>query len=380
MTLKGQISPGFEAVSEAFLEGFASGREVGGALAVYQAGEPLIDIWAGQTDRRKSVDWQADTLVCCFSISKAITALVVAQAVDEGLIDLDKAVSHYWPEYQGYGKEHTTVRHLFAHQAGLPGLKQPLVKDDLYDWHGFCATLAAAEPWWQPGSAHGYHARTFGFLLGEVLRRATGQTVAERLRQKVTGPLACEFYFELSDEQMGRCADMIPAKIKPGAQAHWSDAMKAMAADFTNPETVTGAAFQNPVMGPGYMNTDAFRQALIPAVNGHGTARALAEIMSKLPSLLSKEMLAEVATTQAHGPDEVLKSVTRFGLGFMLDEAQSPIGWPGCMGHAGAGGSIAFYDPASEIGFAYVMNQMQDGVVTGGTTALECIEVLRGLL
>ena len=109
-------------------------------------------------------------------------------------------------------------------------------------------------------------------------------------------------------------------------------------------------------------------------------ARALAGIMSKLPTLLSKEMLQEVATTQAHGPDEVLKSVTRFGLGFMLYEAQSPIGWPGCMGHAGAGGSIAFYDPASEIGFAYVMNQMQDGVVTGGTTALECIEVLRGLL
>ena len=156
--------------------------------------------------------------------------------------------------------------------------------------------------------------------------------------------------------------------------------MQRMAADFMDTSTVTGATFQNPSMRPGYMNTTEFRQAVIPALNGHATSRGIASLFSKLPHLLSKELLQEAAQTQAVGPDQAIKSRTRFGLGFMLYEDESPIGWQGCMGHAGAGGSVAFYDPDREVSFAFVMNQMQEGVVTGGTTALNCVEALHSVV
>ena len=261
----------------------------------------------------------------------------------------------------------------------MPGLHAPVERTLFFDWDVSCTALAAESPWWEPGTRHGYHARTFGFLLGEVLRRATGVTIDEWLRSEIAGPLGADFHFGLDAAAQTRCGEMIPAKVSAGPR-ELPPAMQRMIKDFTNPQTPTGAAFQNPVMRPGYMNKEDFRQAVIPAVNGHGNARSVATILAGIPKLIANDMLTEAVRTQAHGPDEVLKSTTRFGLGLMLYEEESPIGWPGCVGHAGAGGSIGFYDPVSDTAFAFVMNQMQEGVVTGGTTATACIAALHEAL
>ena len=378
-TLQGFAKPGFETLRAAFQEGFASGRELGASLTMIRSGEVVVDLCGGYANRRKTADWLPETLVCCFSISKAISALCLLRAVDAGYLDLDVPVAHYWPEFAQNGKEKVTVRQVMSHQAGVPGFHEPVDRELYFDWAATCEKLAAEKPWWEPGTAHGYHARTLGFLFGELLRRTSGKTIDVWLSE-MASPDNLDVYFGLEQADLDRCADMLAAKIRPGEEKNWSEAMQRMAADFMDTSTVTGATFQNPSMRPGYMNTTEFRQAVIPALNGHATSRGIASLFSKLPHLLSKKLLQEAAQTQAVGPDQAIKSRTRFGLGFMLYEDESPIGWPGCMGHAGAGGSVAFYDPDREVSFAFVMNQMQEGVVTGGTTALNCVKALHSIV
>lgn len=376
----GDCLPQFEMVAAAFEEGFVSGRDVGAAVAVWREGSWVVDLWAGHADRRRSRPWVEDTLACFFSVSKAITATCVLQAADRGLLDLQAPVASYWPEFAQAGKHSVTVAQVLAHQAGLPGLHEPVDRELLYDWHGMCARLAAESPWWPPGSQHGYHARTFGFLAGEALRRATGRCVGDWLAEEIAMPLDLDVYIGLSAEQQARCAEMLPARVNPGEQKSWPPAMQRMLEDFTNTDTPTGAAFQNPSLKPGYMNSAAFRAAELPALNGHGTARDVARLLGQVPQLLSAQTLQLATQTHSQGPDAVLKSSTRFGLGYMLFDEESPIGWPGCFGHAGAGGSVAFCDPERNVGFAFVMNQMQEGVVTGGTSATACVEALRSCL
>ena len=173
---------------------------------------------------------------------------------------------------------------------------------------------------------------------------------------------------------------MLPARLKPGEQKKLSPAMQSMLKDFTDKQTPTGAAFQNPSLGPGYMNSEKFRAAQLPAMNGHGTARDVARLMAEVPNLLSEILFQKAVATVSRGPDRVLKARTHFGLGYMLYEEESPIGWPGCFGHAGAGGSVAFCDPQKKLGFAFVMNQMEQGVVSGGTTATACVQALQECL
>ena len=378
--ISGYCATSFKGVEGAFAEGFASGREVGAALAVWHDGKLAVDLWAGHKDRKRTLPWQQDTLVCCFSVSKAITATCLLQAVDQGLVDLHAPVAQYWPEYACAGKQDTKVRQLLCHQAGLPGLRSAVDKSLLFDWDGMCAALAAETPWWPVGSAHGYHARTFGFLVGEVLRRASGLSVGQWLAQHIAAPQQMDVHIGLGAVDHARCADMIPARVKPGEQNNWPPAMRRMLQDFTNRDTPTGAAFQNPSLGPGYMNSAEFRSAELPALNGHGTARDLARLMAQIPALLSSETFRAALSSHSRGEDQVLKSRTHFGLGYMLYEDESPIGWPGCFGHAGAGGSIAFCDPERGVGFAFVMNQMQEGVVTGGTSATACANALQACL
>ncbi len=377
--LQGIVQAGFEQIEAVFSDGFNQGREVGAALTVLREGEVLIDLVGGHTNRARSALWQPDTLVCCFSISKAISSMCVLRAVDAGHLALDALVTRYWPEFGQVGKGEVTVRDLLSHQAGVPGFHEPVDREFYYRWDEVCRRLAEESPWWPPGTAHGYHARTLGFLLGELLHRASGRTIDKWLRD-MAEQVSADLHFGLSTPDQARCADMLPAKVRPGDTQNWSQAMRRMAADFGDPSTVTGATFQNPAMRAGYMNTPEFRSALIPAINGHGTSRGIATLFAALPQLLHAETLVEAGQTQVHGPDEVLKSKTRFGLGFMLYEEESPIGWPGCMGHAGAGGSVAFYDPKTKVAFAFVMNQMQEGVVTGGTTAQTCIDALKAAL
>jgi CubicO group peptidase (beta-lactamase class C family) len=312
-----------------------------------------------------------------FSVTKAMTAICVLQAVDRGLLALDAPVAEHWPEFAASGKANITLRHLLCHQAGLIGFHQPVPKDIYYQWDAMVAALAAESPWWEPGSRHGYHARTFGYLLGELLRRVSGRTVGEWFRQEIADPLGLDFSIGVPDSELGRCAQMLPARVRPGEEGERPEPMRRMMADFYDTSTPTGAAFQNPSLGPGYMNTDAFRRAQMPALNGHGTSRSVATLYANLPRLISSSLLKEATRTWSLGPDLVLKSVTRFGLGFQLHHEQAPIGvCPGSFGHAGAGGSLAFYDPECQIAFCFAMNQMQEGVVTGGTSAMKIAQAL----
>jgi CubicO group peptidase (beta-lactamase class C family) len=374
LELHGDVDARFSDVAETFLAGFDTGRDVGAALAVLVDGAMVADVWAGHVDRRRQHPWQRDTLCCLFSATKGVTALCLLQAVAEGRVALNDPVAAYWPEFGVHGKSDITVRHLLNHQAGMVGFHEPVDADLLYDWNATCEALAEERPWWPPGSKHGYHARTFGYLLGEVLRRGTGWLVGEWLERNVAGPLDLDLHIGLHARDLDRCAQMLPARVRAG-QNDVPESAGEMMRDFRDLSTPTGAAFQNPSLGPGYMNSTRFRAAEMPAANGHGTARGLATLYANVPRLLPAELLAEATTTESLGMDEVLKSVSHFGLGFMLHHPEAPIGIrPGTFGHAGAGGSMAFCDPGARLAFCFVMNQMQQGVVTGGMSAMRCAE------
>jgi len=356
-------------VKDVLLDAFESGREVGAAVAVIVDGHPVVDLWHGHVDRRRQRLWREDTLVCMFSVTKAMTAVCMLQALDRGLLELDTPVAAYWPEFRTNGKEPITLRHLLCHQAGLVGFHDPVDRDILYDWPRFVAGLERECPWWEPGSKHGYHARTFGFLLGEVLRRRSGISIGQWFRDEIAIPLGLDFAIGLRDADLPRCAQMIPARVRPGQSLDLSPSARQMMKDFNDPSTPTGAAFQNPAMGAGYMNSREFRQAEIPAANGHGTARAAAAMFDALAQHVSAETLGLATTTHSLGPDDVLRSLTHFGLGLMLHHDDAPLARHGCFGHAGAGGSIAFHDPELRLSFCFAMNQMEVGVISGGTTA-----------
>lgn len=366
----GHVDARFQPVAEAFLDGFEQGREAGAGLAVILDGTPVVDIWHGDADRRGTRPWQQDTLVCMHSVTKAMTAFTALLAVDRGLLPLDEPASGLWPEFAGAGKESVTLRHLLNHQAGVVGFHQPVDRDILYDWRRCIAALEGESPWWSPGTAHGYHARTFGYLVGELISRATGSSPGRWFHDQIAAPLGLDFYIGLPDEALERCADMLPARMRTGDESKLPAATRELMASMRDLSTPTGAAFQNPAMGAGYANSTQFRQAEIPAANGHGTPRSVARMYDQMASLLSRDLLAEATSTQSLGPDRVLKTTTHFGLGLMLHHQESPIGLrPGTYGHAGAGGSMGFHDPEARLSFCYAMNQMEMGVINGGVSA-----------
>ena len=375
LELNGDVDPVFSRVADVFLAGFAEGRDVGASLAVYLDGGPVVDLWAGHRDRRRTEHWERDTLCCLFSSSKGIVAICMLQAAAEGAVELDSPIADIWPEFAANGKDRITPRQVLDHQSGVIGFHRPVPAEILYDWSAMCSALAAEHPWWEPGSRHGYHARTFGFLLGEILRRSTGRSLRQWLDEKLAGPLDLDLHFGLENDDLHRCAHMLPARLKAGTPP--PESARALLDAMMDRSTTTGAAFQNPSLGPGYMNSEAYRRAEMPGMNGFGTARGLASLYSHLPELLPLPVLREATTTHSVGIDAVLRSFSRFGLGFMLFDERAPIGvCEGSFGHAGAGGSMAFYDPQRRLAFSYVMNQMQQGVVTGGTSAMACAKSL----
>ncbi len=374
LELQGDVDPAFTPVADAFLAGFSEGRDVGAALGVVVDGVLVTNLWAGHRDRRKTELWEEDTLCCLFSATKGITAICVLQALADGQLALDEKIAASWPEFDCHQKSGITLRQVLCHRAGLIGFHQPVEADLLYDWEAVSRALAEETPWWEPDSRHGYHARTFGFLLGEHLRRKTGQRPGTWLKRRLADPYDLDLHIGLEAGDLKRCAQMLPARVKAGESAV-PEAARAMMEAMRDRSTPTGAAFQNPSLGPGYMNTERYRTAELPAMNGHGTARDLARLYGMLPDLLPASLLSESTRVHSSGWDEVLLTHSEFGLGFMLHHEKAPIGVrPGSFGHAGAGGSMAFYDPAAKVGFCYVMNQMQQGVVTGGASAVACAE------
>lgn len=376
--VSGHCDPRFEAVREIFAANLESGADLGAGVAFTLDGEMVVDLWGGFLDLDHEAQWERDTLVNLYSTTKGMVAICVQQLVESGKLDVDAPVSDYWPEFAAEGKQDIPVRELLCHQAGLPAVRKPLEAPVLYDWDAFTAALAAERPWWKPGTQHGYHAITFGHLVGEVIRRVSGQSVGEYFRAHVAGPLDADFHIGLPDEEHARTSRLHGRLIggdPSAASADVPDALKNFMREMADPSTMTGGAFNNPRIPPDAVNTPEWRRAEIPAANGHGTARALARIYGALSRggeidgvrILESESIERAIAVQADGPDAVLGGMPmRFGLGFMLSSPIMPLS-PSTrsFGHPGAGGSVGMADPDARVGFGYTPNKMQMGLVGG---------------
>lgn len=363
--LNGTCDARFVAVREAFLDNFTTFGETGAALALVVDGTPVVDIWAGHRDRARTQPWTPDTIVNVYSTTKGMTAICANRLADQGKLDLDAPVAKYWPEFAQAGKEQLPVRYLLTHQAGLVALREFLPPEAVYQWDTMASALAAETPWWEPGTQHGYHALTYGWLVGEVIRRVTGQSVGRYFREAIAGPLGADFHIGLAEAEESRVSLLIPPP--PPTQ----EQMDLFAEILKDPSSMLAKAFINPPLPMEAHRTREWRAAEIPAANGQTNARALARIYGVLAAgggnnghtVLSPEAIVRASTRACGGSDAVLPLHTCFGLGFMLSTPTEKMGPnPETFGHGGMGGSMAFADPVAKVGFGYVINEMHAGL------------------
>jgi CubicO group peptidase (beta-lactamase class C family) len=359
-TVEGRCDPRFARVREVFTESFASGAETGSSVAVTVDGETLVDLWGGDADAAGTRPWQRDTIVNLYSTTKGLAALCAHLLVDRGELDLDAPVAQYWPEFAAAGKGAIRVRQLLCHQAGLAAIRRPFTTDEFYDWDVTTAALAAETPWWEPGTAHGYHALTFGHLVGEVVRRISGKRPGAFFRDEVAAPLGADLHIGLAASEDARVAEMIP----PSADA--LAAASSAVASGANLELVA-RVLGNPAVNPLDTRTRAWRGAEIPAANGHGNARSVARVYAALAcggeidgvTLLRPETIANASSVQTSGVDLVLQFPIHWGLGYIVNADKALYGPnPRSFGHTGYGGSFGFADPDARVSVGYAMNRM----------------------
>jgi CubicO group peptidase (beta-lactamase class C family) len=360
---QGVVEPGWEGVREAFETNLAGDVEVGAAVSVHHEGRKVVDLWGGSFDAARTQPYAADTLQLVFSTTKGVTAVMLAMLIDRGELDPDATVASYWPEFAAEGKGDITVAQLVSHQAGLVYTDAKLSIEDCLDWPTVTAALAAQKPLWEPGTKHGYHALTYGWLAGELIRRISGLTPGQMLAKEIAEPLGLELWIGLPEAEEHRVSPMIAA---PPPAPEVAQLMEMM----MGPDTMVGralsmnGAFNDLGGGEMSFNTRRVHAAEIPAANGIGTARALSRLYAATVAevdgirLVSPEVVQRASTTLTSGPDACLMLESTFGLGFMTTGPMTPMAGPGSFGHAGAGGSLAFGHQASGLGFAYVMNQM----------------------
>jgi CubicO group peptidase (beta-lactamase class C family) len=351
LEISGFAQPRFAAVKDAFAANFAEGLERGARFTLVEAGETVIDLWAGHADRALTRPFDERTLTAVFSTTKAIASLLVARLADAGQLSYGQPVAELWPEFAQAGKAAVTVGQALSHQAGLPGFPEPMDPQLWFDWEAICAKLAAMAPMWPPGSASGYHAITFGYIAGEIFRRVDGRSMGAALRQDLAEPFALDLWIGLPESEDGRVADLQRPNALP---------------QFGPPNPARTAAFLTPWASPGGRNQAEWRRAEIPSANGHATAEALARLMGALADggrldgrkILSPALIAEATRERIRGADLVLPFLMSWGAGFMRNETEAPWG-PGLatFGHSGWGGSCAFADPERRLGGAYVMNR-----------------------
>jgi CubicO group peptidase (beta-lactamase class C family) len=367
----GRCEPGFESLRRALADVMATGAEVGAALAVYVGKQPVVDLWAGYQDSARTRPWDEHTIVNLYSVGKAVTAVCALRLAEGGALDLDAPVSRYWPEFAQSGKQHLPVRYLFSHQAGLPAVFRPLPPGSALQWEAMTDALAAQEPWWEPGTAHGYHVNTFGFLIGEVVRRITGKSLGAYLRDEIADPAGIDFLIGFGPGLDARCADVIPPRPGPDTE-ETSRMFRGDLASLAGFQRMRLGAYRNPpeLSGLGVINSREWRAAEVPSTNGHGSARAVARLYAALAGdgrldgvhILSPATIEMAIAEQVYGEDAVLQRPTRFGLGFQLTMAERRLGpGPRAFGHFGAGGSLGFADPDAHVSFAYAMNQGRGG-------------------
>ncbi|BAU73386.1 serine hydrolase domain-containing protein [Metapseudomonas furukawaii] len=360
MQIQGYFDLRFEAARDAFAELFEDAQERGAALCVQVGGETVIDLWAGIADKDGQEAWQSDTLLNLFSCTKPFAAVALLQLVAEGRLELDAPVARYWPEFAAAGKARISVRQLLCHRAGLPAIRATLPAEALYDWDTMTAALAAEEPWWTPGEAHGYAPITYGWLVGELIRRADGRGPGESIAARIARPLGLDFHVGLADQEFHRVAHIARAKGNLGDAA----AQRLLKCMMTEPNSLSTRSFTNPPSIMTSTNKPEWRRMQQPAANGHGNARSLAGFYAALldGQLLDAQELAEMTREHSQGEDLTLLTATRFGLGCMLDQPDVPNATYGmgrlAFGHPGAGGSTGFADPERDLAFGFVTNTL----------------------
>jgi CubicO group peptidase (beta-lactamase class C family) len=358
----GTCDPAFGAVREAFAANFGRG-EVGAACSVTVDGRVVVDLWGGWADLAARRPWARDTLVNAYSVGKPVIALRLLQLVGRGRIGLDDRADGAWPELAA-GRAGATVRDVLCHRAGVPAIREPLTDDALWSWSTMCGAIAATEPWWDPGTRHGYHTNTYGHLVGELARRVDGRLPGRWLREEIAGPLEADLAWGLGPAERARCADV-----------EWeTDAAKGIewlaARAETTEQRMIALGYANPpgFSGIGVVNSEAWRAAQVPSTNLHATARGVARLYAALAAggtidgvtVLGPGLLAEATSVQSDGWCPILERDASFGLGFQPTRPDRPFGPnTGSFGHFGTGGALGFADPQARVGFGYVMNAVK---------------------
>jgi CubicO group peptidase (beta-lactamase class C family) len=394
-TIDGECAARFAAVRQAFEDNFEQRGEVGAAFALYHDGEKVVDLWGGVADQERGTPWAEDTMQVTFSTTKGATAACAHLLAQRGELDFDAPAAEYWPEFKAEGKGDIPVRWLLSHRSGLPAVDTSLTPEQLYQWDPIVDALAAQQPYWEPGTKHGYHALTYGYLVGEVIRRVSGKSVGRFLRDEITGPLDADYYIGLPPELEPRVGKLITFTFGPSEEQRAAmgdfdvnslpEEIRAMAAAFLDPNSLSLKAL-NLTDPPLDFNASDMHAAEIPAANGIGTARGLARMYASFVGevdgirVLNPDTVARARTEQSVGPDAILIRDTRFALGFMIDSADVPFLGPNAFGHDGAGGFLAFADPDANVGFSYVMNKMAASITAADPRAQALVDAVRASL
>ncbi|MGW6055272.1 serine hydrolase domain-containing protein [Streptomyces sp. NPDC055189] len=383
--IHGAVSAGFETVRDAFVRNFAELGERGAAVAVYRDGRKVVDLWGGTKDVDGGEPRQHGTAQVIRSATKGVAATVLLLLHQRGELDLDAPVGSYWPEFKARGKERVLVRHVLAHRAGVPALDRPLTPAEALDPDLGAAVVAAQAPFWEPGEEHGYHAHTYSWLTGELVRRVTGRSIGEFVASEIAGPLGLDLWIGLPEAEAGRVGRLgrIEAPSAPGGLKVRPKRNVAQA--YADPASLTRRAFDAITPAPDE-NDPAYRAAVLPAANGVATADGLARFYASLigevdgaARLFTPETVSAARAEASSGPDRVLVLNTRFGLGYMLHGGASPLLGPGSFGHPGRGGALGFADPESGVAFGYVTNGMAKGV-TADPRAQALVRAVKGVL
>ena len=371
LPLSGTCAPGWEQVRDAVHTNFAAGEEVGCSVAVYHKGKLVVDLVAGWADRAKTKEYADDALQVVFSTTKGVTATAVAMCVERGLLSYELPVAHYWPEFAQNGKGNVTVAQLLSHQAGLYTVERHMELEEILHWNTITAELAGMAPLWKPGTAHGYHALTFGWLAGELIRRVDGRGVGQFIQEEIAGPLGVEIYVGLPEALENRVVPLLQGRDpNEPAQPETEEArqVRELLEQFMGPNTPGGKALSlsGSWTGEGLFNRSDVLRAEIPAANGATNARSLAAMYAALQhpvngvQLLSGAMREAAFTVQtpANEADKCLVVPTSFAMGYMAASDFTPYAGEGSCGHPGFGGSVAFLQPQRELAFGYAMNKL----------------------
>ncbi|KAB8197749.1 serine hydrolase [Nonomuraea phyllanthi] len=367
----GETAPGFEAVREAFAANLAGGLETGAAVSAYLHGRKVVDLWGGIADPETGRPWERDTLQLVYSTTKAITATCALLLAQRGELDLDAPVADYWPEFAAGGKERLPVRWLLTHQAGLPAIDHPITPEEAIAWEPMVRALAAQRPYWEPGTEHGYHAHTFGWLVGEVVRRVSGRSLGTFLAEEIAAPLGLDLWIGLPAAERHRVSRILAGKLDPEAMVGIDldtvpEPMRDVIAAYADPTSLTVRSLM--VVRPALDHNRPEEQAAeMPATNGICTARSLARFYAALIGevdghrILTQDTLAAATAEQATGIDRVLRVPVRIGTGLGLPTPDAFWYSPTAFGFPGLGGSLGFADPATGLAFGYVMNRVVEG-------------------